>query len=101
MAQVLYLVVAPSLETPVYIMQKFDFIQMLENLQRFRITDLILVPPIVVALAKSPATRHYDLSSVVRISSGAAPLGREISMDLENIFKPRNVNVKQGWGMTE
>jgi 4-coumarate--CoA ligase len=33
---------------PVYIMKKFDFVKMLEAIQKYRITALMMVPPIVV-----------------------------------------------------
>jgi 4-coumarate--CoA ligase len=33
---------------PVYIMKKFDFIQLLEAVQKFKISTLTMVPPIVV-----------------------------------------------------
>jgi len=60
-----------------------------------------LVPPIVVAIAKSPLTRKYDLSSIRKVLSGAAPLGREQSLEFERIWPNGQVNLKQGWGMTE
>lgn len=85
---------------PVYIMPKFDFLKFLEYTQRFRITDYQLVPPIAVLLAKHPAVKDYDLSSVENIGSGAAPLGRDVSLQIENRLG-RGLNLKQGWGMTE
>ncbi|KAJ6167556.1 hypothetical protein N7497_000399 [Penicillium chrysogenum] len=75
MAQNIFIAAALYRATPVYIMSKFDFVKMLEYTQRFRITDFILVPPVVVALAKHPAVGQYDLSSVELVGSGAAPLG--------------------------
>lgn len=101
MAQSIFGIMALKLEIPVYMMPKFDFVGMLENIQKFKITYLILVPPVIVAMAKSPLTRRYDLSTVERVSSGAAPLGREIAAELEKLWPPGKVNVKQGWGMTE
>ncbi|QDS76024.1 hypothetical protein FKW77_005002 [Venturia effusa] len=101
MAQSIFGIMALKMEIPVYMMPKFDFVGMLENVQRFKITYLILVPPVVVAMAKSPLTRKYDLSSVKRVGSGAAPLGREIAAELEKLWPPGKVNVKQGWGMSE
>lgn len=103
MAQNIFIACALSREVPVYIMPKFDFIKMLEYTQKFRITDLILVPPVVVALAKHPAVRSgkYDLSSVEAVGSGAAPLGREVCEEVEGLWEPGRINIKQGWGMTE
>lgn len=101
MAQNIFIAAALRRNIPVYIMPKFDFIKMLEYTQKFRISDLILVPPVVVALAKHPAVKQYDLSSVEAVGSGAAPLGREVCEEVEGLWEPGRINVKQGWGMTE
>lgn len=101
MAQTIFGINAIKLAIPVYVMPRFDFVQMLENIERFRISFLILVPPIVVAMAKDSRTRKYDLNSVEQVSCGAAPLGREVCVELEKLWSPGQINVKQGWGMTE
>lgn len=101
MAQNIFIAAALYRGTPVYIMPKFDFVQMLEYTQNFRITDLILVPPVVVMLAKHPIVKKYDLSSVESVGSGAAPLGRETCSEVEKLWPEGKINVKQGWGMTE
>lgn len=101
MAQMIFIGVAQYREAPVYIMEKFDFLTMLRNVEKFRITDLVLVPPVVVQLAKRPETKNFDLSSVVRLGSGAAPLSREVSEETENLWPKGVINIKQGWGMTE
>jgi 4-coumarate--CoA ligase len=48
MAQTIFIAGGPKRGIPVYIMKKFDFVQMLEVIQKFRITTLHMVPPIVV-----------------------------------------------------
>ncbi|KAJ9488191.1 hypothetical protein VN97_g5106 [Penicillium thymicola] len=101
MAQNIFIAAALYRATPVYLMARFEFVKMLEYTQKFRITDFILVPPVVVALAKHPAVKMYDLSSVELIGSGAAPLGREVCEEVERLWPPGKINIKQGWGMTE
>jgi len=104
----------PHLHVPVYVMPSFDFVKMLGYIQRFRITTLAVVPPIVVLLAKHPATRSRDLSSLETIGSGAAPLTREVCDEAERaLLDARKANkdssnnndgelfIRQGWGMTE
>ncbi|CAJ2503332.1 Uu.00g107260.m01.CDS01 [Anthostomella pinea] len=91
----------PKLGMPVYIMSSFDFEKMLQHIERFRITSLTAVPPIVVALGKHPAVRNHDLSSVETIGSGAAPLGLEICDEVAKLWPPGTLTVRQGWGMTE
>lgn len=76
-------------------MQKFDFVKMLGHVQKHKISDLTLVPPIAVAMAKHPAAKQYDLSSVRYIGSGAAPLGREVSAEVEQLWPNGKVNLKQ------
>ncbi|KAH6625260.1 hypothetical protein C7974DRAFT_413788 [Boeremia exigua] len=101
MAQAVFCVNAAKERIPVYMMPKFDFLEMLTYVQKYRVSDLVLVPPVLVAMAKHPATRKFDLSSVEHVSSGAAPLGREASQEFEKLWANGQVNVKQGWGMTE
>ena len=84
-----------------FMMERFDFVTMLKNVEKFKISDLILVPPVVVALAKRPETKDYDLSSVWRVGSGAAPLSREVSEEVEALWPKGRINIKQGWGMSE
>lgn len=55
------------------IMNKFNLELMLKSIQQFRVTNLALVPPLIVAMINSP-TRGYDLSSLQIVLSGAAPL---------------------------
>jgi 4-coumarate--CoA ligase len=101
MAQAIFCFNAMKQRIPVYMMPKFDFVEFLTYVAKYRITDLVLVPPIVVAMAKHPATRQFDLSSVESVGSGAAPLGREVCEEFEKLWPDGRVNVKQGWGMTE
>lgn len=101
MAQALFCVNAMKQRVQVYVMPKFDFVEMLQNVQKYRITHLLLVPPVIVAMAKHPAVKQFDLSSVENAGSGAAPLGREIAQEFEKLWQDRRVNIKQGWGMTE
>ena len=106
--QTVFAVSQPTRGVPVYIMPRFDLQKMAEHIQKFRITELMLVPPMVVALAKHSRVKagDWDLSSLRHITAGAAPLGREVSQELEEILAkvspeaPR-VNLRQGYGMTE
>ncbi|KAI0012342.1 acetyl-CoA synthetase-like protein [Xylariaceae sp. FL0662B] len=91
----------PKEGVPVYIMPSFDFEKMLQHIQNFRITAITAVPPIVVALAKHPLSRKYDLSSVEAVVSGAAPLGHEVSEEVAKLWPTGALKVRQGWGMTE
>lgn len=77
----------------------------------FRVTRLVLVPAIIVMIAKDPRIKRgeWDLSSVWQIGSGAAPLGRELIEQLEKEWVGNNgkaegehrMTITQGYGMTE
>ena len=100
-AQTYFVANFARLGVPVYVMPSFDFVNMLTYIQRYRITALTCVPPIVVALAKHPLVAKFDLSSLETIACGAAPLSREVAVETENRFPRGQVALRQGWGMTE
>jgi acyl-CoA synthetase (AMP-forming)/AMP-acid ligase II len=79
-------------------MPRFDLEGCLQILERHRVTFAYVVPPIVLALAKSPLVEKYDLSSVRALFSGAAPLGDELS---QAAGRRLGCTVAQGYGMTE
>lgn len=81
-------------------MRKFDLLKMLEYIQKYRITEMNLVPPIAIAVAKRKEVDDYDLSSVEFAGSGAAPLGPQPAADFEKRLGNR-LTMTQGWGMTE
>nr|AIR95613.1 4-coumarate:CoA ligase 4 [Betula pendula] len=83
----------------ILIMQKFEIVKLLELVQQYKVTIAPFVPPIVLAIAKSPDVQWYDVSSIRTVMSGAAPMGRE----LEDAVRAKLPNAKlgQGYGMTE
>ena len=79
-------------------MPRFDLEQFLGLIETHRATRLYIVPPVALALAKHPLVDRFDVSSVVEIFSGAAPLGPETEQAVGARFGARAV---QGYGMTE
>lgn len=77
---------------------RFDMEQVLGLIQEHKITQLFAVPPIVLGLAKTPLLDKYDVSSLRKIFSGAAPLGAELA---EEAATRVGCPVVQGYGMTE
>jgi acyl-CoA synthetase (AMP-forming)/AMP-acid ligase II len=77
---------------------RFDFEQVLRTMQDYRVTFAHLVPPVVLAMSKSPLVDSYDLSSLHTIFSGAAPLGAELARECGERL---GCAVVQGYGMTE
>jgi 4-coumarate--CoA ligase len=82
-------------------MPSFDFLKMLTYIQKYRVTAITAVPPIVVAIAKHPAVKKFDLSSVESIGCGAAPLSDEVTDEALRNWPEGAVVMRQGWGMTE
>lgn len=79
-------------------MPRFDLEEFLRLIEEYRVTRVAVVPPIVVALAKSPLVDRYDLSSLVQIGSGAAPLSGGVE---EEVTRRTGAPVVQGFGLTE
>jgi len=80
------------------VMLRFDVEEMMRLIQTYRITDLYLAPPAILAMVNLPDPSRYDTSSLRLISSGAAPLPLELGERAKKMFK---CIVSQGYGMTE
>ncbi|KAK6942762.1 AMP-dependent synthetase/ligase [Dillenia turbinata] len=80
-------------------MSRFEMERVLSAIDKYKVTHMFAVPPVVIALAKQGAETKYDLSSLRFIGSGAAPLSKEVMHDCSKNFP--NSAVVQGYGMTE
>lgn len=89
----LYSSIGPKRGIPIYIMPKFDFLDFLGHISTHRVTELLIVPPIVTALAKHPAAKKADLSSVNYVSCGGAPLSSSLAREAETLWGG-NLNIK-------
>ncbi|XP_050494550.1 uncharacterized protein LOC126877333 [Bombus huntii] len=80
---------AISCGAAVYIMGNFELETLLSSVEKYRITHIPLVPPVLVGLAKHPMVPNYDFSSVREIVSGAAPLPPDVSFSskLPNVIR--------------
>lgn len=90
--------IACRLDIPVYIMQKFSFPQFLDYIQRYRVTTIQAVPPVMNMLAKRPETTQYNTSSLRNIMVGGGPMSIQLQNELMTKF---NFFISPGWGMTE
>jgi len=77
---------------------RFDMRQALTAIERWRVTRLPLVPPLVLRFARDPAVDGHDTSSVRMAISGAAPLSPDVAAELSARL---GCPLKQGYGMTE
>jgi acyl-CoA synthetase (AMP-forming)/AMP-acid ligase II len=77
---------------------RFDFEAFLAALQDHRVTQTIVVPPILLGLAQHPAVESYDLSALRWLGCGAAPASPELELAVAERI---GCVVGQGYGMTE
>ncbi|XP_020260908.1 4-coumarate--CoA ligase-like 1, partial [Asparagus officinalis] len=83
----------------VVVMKRFDMEMTLRSIERYRVSYLFVVPPVMIALAKQGKVTKYDLSSLRRLGSGAAPLGKDVMEEVAGIFP--QADIVQGYGLTE
>jgi len=85
--------------TRVVVMPRFEVEIFCAAVQRFRASMAIVVPPILLALARHPAIGKYDLSTLKVGLSGAAPLGPELCEEAQRVLP--GFLVSQGYGLSE
>jgi acyl-CoA synthetase (AMP-forming)/AMP-acid ligase II len=79
-------------------MPRFDLEAMLRAIEQHRISQMLVPPPVLAALAHHPLVDSFDLSSLRVVGSGGAPA----SAELERAAASRlGCLVAQGYGMTE
>ncbi|XVF63570.1 hypothetical protein PTKIN_Ptkin09bG0097300 [Pterospermum kingtungense] len=85
----------------VVILSKFDMNEMLSAVEKYRVTCLPVVPPILLALVKGAhqIRKKYDLSSLKYVICGGAPLRKEVINGF--LEKYPTVQVRQGYALTE
>jgi acyl-CoA synthetase (AMP-forming)/AMP-acid ligase II len=77
---------------------RFDLEQFLKCIDDYKVTLAHLVPPVVLALSKSPVVDNFNLSTLGTIFSGAAPLDESLT---RACMARLNCQIRQGYGMTE
>ncbi|PNT52531.1 hypothetical protein POPTR_001G036900v4 [Populus trichocarpa] len=83
----------------ILIMPKFDIGTLLGLIEKYKVSIAPVVPPVMLAIAKSPDFDKHDLSSLRMIKSGGAPLGKELEDTVRAKFPQARLG--QGYGMTE
>lgn len=82
------------------VLPKYNFHELLDAVQRFKIEQLFVVPPMLIQIIGNPQnTAKYNLESVRFVYCGAAPLGPEVVEAVTKMFPKWRIG--QGYGMTE
>jgi len=83
----------------IVISKRFDMEEFLELIQKFKVTVVGTVMPVLTLLTQFPdLLEQYDLSSLRYISSGATPMVPETARKFEKLT---GVTVTQGYGLSE
>jgi fatty-acyl-CoA synthase len=80
------------------IMPRFDALQVLENIERYRVTHLFLPPTALYALLDHPRVREFNYSSLRVLLLAASPVSPDRVREAVEIFGPC---VCQCYGQTE
>ncbi|KAM0333567.1 hypothetical protein ACHAQA_002232 [Verticillium albo-atrum] len=84
----------------VIVLPKFDLKIFLGAVAKYKISQLYVVPPIVIQIIRNQELcQKYDLSAVRYLYTGAAPLGTETIDDVKKQYPSWRVG--QAYGMTE
>jgi len=81
------------------IMKRFDLEKFLKFIQKFKVTFVLTVMPVLTLLANSPdLVKQYDLSSLRLINNGGTPIVPETARKLQKLT---GITVIQGYGLSE
>ncbi|WCJ19228.1 4-coumarate--CoA ligase-like 4 [Euphorbia peplus] len=81
------------------IMPKFDLQGMLDAIETHQVNNLPAVPPVILGLVKHATKVKGNLSSLMRVGSGAAPLSKELTEEFRGKYPW--MELRQGYGLTE
>lgn len=84
--------------TPCVIFSRFSTEHFFEAVQKYKVTFMFVVPPMLLALATSPLVKQYDVSTIKSFASGAAKLSKELC---QLVLEKQGIPVTDGYGMTE
>ena len=99
--QTQYCITAPKRGIKNYIMKKYELETWLKYIVSYKVSTMLLIPPILISMLHHPAMKQYDLSSVRYVSVGGAPLRESVSERFKELMPNESLAIRQGWGMTE
>nr|XP_006819574.1 PREDICTED: 4-coumarate--CoA ligase 1-like [Saccoglossus kowalevskii] len=90
-----------KLGTKLITLPKFEPEQFLQTIETYKVNHGMLVPPLMVFLAKHPLVDQYDLSSLEFVLFGAAPIGGDVINAVKKRLKNDTLFFRQAYGLTE
>ena len=83
-----------------YVMRRFELEPWLQCIEKYEITDLASVPPIIISVIMSDMRKKYSMKSVKLATCGAAPLEKGPQSRFQALLDS-SAPFTQVWGMTE
>ena len=80
-----------------YVMRRFDLEGFLAGIEKYQITDIGIVPPLVIAIIMSDLCKQYNLKSLRGAACGAAPMGKEPQKRFQDLMAD-GAPFTQVWG---
>lgn len=81
-------------------MRRFEIELFLQTMEKYSITDVTAVPPMALAIVKSPLSKLPYLKKTKGGAAGAAPLDKEVQAKFQSLMSD-GAPFTQVWGMTE
>ncbi|KAJ3255357.1 hypothetical protein HDU77_003721 [Chytriomyces hyalinus] len=80
------------------LLPKWNPVSALKLIEKERVTSVVAVPTMFSQMLAHPVLKKYDISSLQRTMTGAAPTSTQLLKDINSNFKAVHVN---GYGLTE
>jgi acyl-CoA synthetase (AMP-forming)/AMP-acid ligase II len=81
------------------ILRQFDALELMQSVEKYRISDVIVISAMAALVLDHPRFSEFDLSSLRKINYGAAPMPPSLIRRLQEAFP--DVGFYHGYGATE
>jgi acyl-CoA synthetase (AMP-forming)/AMP-acid ligase II len=80
---------------------RYDPVAVMQWIERERVTNWGPMGTMIHRLVRHPDVGRYDLSSLIMVGSGGAPISAELQARLREVFPNARANMGVGYGLTE
>ncbi|XP_010459732.1 PREDICTED: 4-coumarate--CoA ligase-like 4 [Camelina sativa] len=96
-----YVMRTVALGMTVVVLRRFELHDMLDAVDKYKATTLVMAPPVLVAMINGAdmIKVKYDLTSLRTVRCGGAPLSKEVTVGF--LEKYPSVDIHQGYALTE